>query len=64
VPLAITGPVPEILLAAAVGAPPVNVAVPPEFDTGVKIFNALISAFVDLSVQIETPTLLVGVHPL
>ena len=62
-PLASTGPVPEILLFAALGVPPVNVAVPPDFDTGVKMFNVLISAFVDLSVQIETPALLLRVHP-
>ena len=28
-----------------------------------KMFNVLISAFVDLSVQIETPALLLRVHP-
>ena len=55
VPSAYTGPVPEIPLLAATGEPPMKIAVPEVFATGVKILSNLISAFVDFSEQEETP---------
>jgi hypothetical protein len=52
---ATTGPVPEIEEFIATGEPAVNTTVPPALTTGVAIERVLVSAFIDLSVQVETP---------
>jgi hypothetical protein len=54
-PLAITGPEPVMLEVATAGAPAVNVTVPSAFTIGVAIESVLISAFVEVMVQVATP---------
>ena len=55
VPLATTGVVPEIDEFAATAAPEVKTTVPPTLTTGVAIERVFVSAFVEVSVQVETP---------
>jgi hypothetical protein len=55
VSLAITGPVPVMVDVAAAMAPAVKVTVPSAFTIGVAIDNVLISAFVEVNVQVATP---------
>lgn len=54
-PSAMTGPDPVIVELAATGVPPMKIAVPPVFETGVKRLRVFNSALVDLSVQVERP---------
>ena len=54
-PFAFTGPLPVIVLFVSEAAVVLNTTVPPVFDTGVAIFRVLVSAFVEESVQVETP---------
>ena len=55
VPSGFVGPVPVIVDVAATALPAVNITVPPVFTTGVAIARVLTSAFVDFTVQVETP---------
>ncbi len=57
-PSAMTGPVPVIVVLAATGVPPMKMAVPPVFETGVRRFSVFASALVDLRVQVESPDVL------
>ena len=54
-PLATTGPVPVIDELMATGPPDWKTTVPPVFTTGVAIAKVLVSATLDLKVQVETP---------
>lgn len=57
-PSAMTGPVPVIVVLAATGVPPIKIAVPPVFETGVRRFRVFTSALVDLRAQVESPDVL------
>jgi len=54
-PSAVTGPVPVMFEFAIVAAPAMNVTSSPVFTTGVAIAKVLISALVDLRVQVDAP---------
>ena len=57
VPLATTGPVPEMLEFAIAGRPAVKTTVLPDFKTGLVILKIFDSALVEARVQKETPSL-------
>jgi len=59
-PLAVTGPVPVIFELAATGEPAVKTTVPSALIIGVAIERVFVSAFVEASVQVETPEALVA----
>jgi hypothetical protein len=52
---ALTGVVPEMVVVKALGLPAMKRTVPSAFTTGVTIDRVLLSAFFELSVQVETP---------
>lgn len=54
-PSGLVGPVPVIVDVAATAVPAVKVTLPPVFETGVAMASVLISAFVELKVQVEIP---------
>lgn len=54
-PSATTGLVPLIVDVAMAGAPAIKTTVPSALMTGVVIERTLLSAFVEVSVQVETP---------
>ena len=54
-PLAITGPVAEILEFAMDGEPEANTTVPPALTNGVAIESVFVSGVVEVIVQVETP---------
>ena len=60
IPSAITGPVPVMLELAATAAPPIKMAVPPVFATGVRRLSVLTSALVDFRVQVDKPAAVVA----
>ena len=62
VPLAVTGPVPVIVELAATALPALKITVPSALITGVAIERVLVSAFVEASVQVETPEALVALQ--
>ena len=55
IPSAITGPEPMMVEFAATGVPPIKIAVPPVFETGVSKLRVLTSALVDFKLQVESP---------
>ena len=55
VPFAVTEPVPVMVEVAELGAPAMNVTVPPFTLTGPLMCKVFTSAFVDVMVQVETP---------
>lgn len=61
-PSATTGPVPVMVDVATAGAPAVNVTVPSAFTIGVAIESVFTSAFVEVRVQMESPTASVTEH--
>jgi hypothetical protein len=63
-PLAMTGPEPVMVEVATAAAPAVNVTVPSAFTIGVVMESVLISAFVEVNVQVATPEALVAEHAL
>lgn len=63
-PSATTGLVPVIVELAATGVPAVKVTAPSDFTTGVAIARVLISALVDVNVQVASPLAFVTEHPL
>ena len=54
-PSALTGVVPRIVEVVALGLPGIKTTRPSAFETGVAIESVLLSAFVEESVQVETP---------
>ena len=54
-PSALTGVVPVMVVVKALGLPGMKRTVPSTFKTGVTIDRVLLSAFFELSVQVETP---------
>ena len=54
-PSAATGEVPIMVELAATADPAVNTTVPPTFTTGVAMERILLSALIDLRVQVEIP---------
>ena len=54
VPLATTGPVPEMVEVDA-AAPAMNVTVPPALETGVNRESVFTSALIDFNVHVELP---------
>jgi hypothetical protein len=59
-PSAMTGPVPVMLELAETGEPPIKMAVPPVFATGVRRLRVLTSAFVDFRVHVDKPVAFVA----
>ncbi len=58
-PSAFTGVVPTTVEFVALGLPGIKMTIPSAFTKGVAIESVLFSAFVDESVQVETPEELV-----
>jgi hypothetical protein len=58
-PLAVTGPVPAMVVVRFEAGPAVKVTVSPVFRTGVAIANVFTSALVDFKLQVATPLALV-----
>lgn len=61
-PLAVTGPVPAIVVVVFEAVPGVKVTVPSVLATGVTIARVFTSALVDLTVQVAIPEALVTPH--
>ena len=61
-PSALTGVVPEMVVVKALGLPAIKRTAPSAFNTGVTIERVLLSAFFELSVQVETPKALPTEH--
>ena len=61
-PLAVTGPVPAMVVVVFEAGPAVNVTVPPVLVIGVTSDKVLTSAFVDRRVQVEIPDELVALQ--
>lgn len=61
-PSAVTGPVPVMLEVAAATGPATNTTLPSVLLTGVTMARVLLSAFVEESVQVETPLASVTEH--
>ncbi len=61
-PLATIGLVPEIVELMATAAPAVKRTVPSDLTTGVAIDKVLVSAFKEVSTQVEIPEALVDEH--
>ena len=59
-PSAFTGVVPTRVEVVALGLPGIKTTIPSAFIKGVAIESVLLSAFVDESVQVETPEALVS----
>ena len=57
-PSALTGVVPAMVVVKALGLPATKRTVPSAFRTGVTIERVLLSAFLEVSVQVETPKVL------
>jgi hypothetical protein len=62
IPSAKTGSVPDMVLLAAIGAPPIKIEVPPLIENGVTRLKFLISAFDDFKVHVEIPEVLLKLH--
>jgi hypothetical protein len=63
-PSATTDPVPVIFEVAVLAAPAMKVTLPSALMIGVAIESVLTSALVEVIVQVETPELLLTLHPL
>jgi hypothetical protein len=63
-PFAMTGPEPVIVEVATAAAPAVKVTVPSAFTIGVAIESVLISALVEVNVQVDSPLASVTEHAL
>ena len=62
VPFAETGPVPVMVEVAVAGEPGTKMTLPPALTTGELMLKVLVSAWVEVKVQVETPRLLVAEH--